>query len=129
MTDKVLAQADPEWLALISSAREWLSGPHGQLLLEDEQRVLEDELGGFSAVIWCITARVPTPRPRPLKYSVMCVWGRRCPASKSSVKSRPGLYVSMLPMSWCCSMAWIFACHPMACCVKRPVVCDLAGIC
>ena len=47
MTDKALAQADPEWLALISSAREWLSGPHGQLLLEDEQRVLEDELGRF----------------------------------------------------------------------------------
>ena len=47
MTDKALAQADPEWLALIRSAREWLSGPHGQLLLEDEQRVLEDELGRF----------------------------------------------------------------------------------
>ena len=45
MTDKPLAQADPEWLALISSAREWLSGPLGQLLLEDEQRVLEDDLG------------------------------------------------------------------------------------
>ena len=28
-------------MALMSSAREWLSGPHGQLLLEDEQRVLE----------------------------------------------------------------------------------------
>ena len=47
MTDKVLAQADPEWLALISAARDWLSGPHGQLLLEDDQRVLEDELGRF----------------------------------------------------------------------------------
>jgi hypothetical protein len=47
MTDKAFAQADPEWLALISSAREWLSGPVGQLLLEEERRVLEDELGRF----------------------------------------------------------------------------------
>ncbi|WQG58123.1 methyltransferase domain-containing protein [Pseudomonas sp. RTB3] len=47
MTDKAFAQADSEWLALISSAREWLSGPVGQLLLEEERRVLEDELGRF----------------------------------------------------------------------------------
>ena len=45
MTDEAFAQADPEWLALISSAREWLSGPLGQLLLQEERRVLEDELG------------------------------------------------------------------------------------
>lgn len=30
MTDKAFAQADPEWLALISAARDWLSGPIGQ---------------------------------------------------------------------------------------------------
>ncbi|MEA9977254.1 methyltransferase domain-containing protein [Pseudomonas sp. 10B1] len=47
MTDEAFAQADPEWLALISSAREWLSEPLGQLLLEEERRVLEDELGRY----------------------------------------------------------------------------------
>ena len=47
MTDKAFAQADPEWLALISAAREWLSGPIGQFLLEEERRMLEDELGRF----------------------------------------------------------------------------------
>src|SRR5476649_2494638 len=47
MSDEACAQADPEWLALISSAREWLSGPLGQLLLQEERRVLEDELGRY----------------------------------------------------------------------------------
>ena len=47
MTDKAFAQADPEWLALISAAREWLSGPIGQFLLDEERRMLEDELGRF----------------------------------------------------------------------------------
>lgn len=47
MTDEAFAQADPDWLALISSAREWLSGPVGQFLLEEERRMLEDELGRF----------------------------------------------------------------------------------
>ena len=47
MTDKAFAQADPEWLTLISAAREWLSGPIGQFLLDEERRMLEDELGRF----------------------------------------------------------------------------------
>jgi len=47
MTDEAFAQADPDWLALISTAREWLSGPVGQFLLEEERRMLEDELGRF----------------------------------------------------------------------------------
>ncbi|WP_122864147.1 methyltransferase domain-containing protein, partial [Pseudomonas viridiflava] len=47
MTDEAFAQADPEWLALISAARQWLSGPLGQLLLEEERRVLEEELGRY----------------------------------------------------------------------------------
>ncbi|WP_296262488.1 MULTISPECIES: class I SAM-dependent methyltransferase [unclassified Pseudomonas] len=47
MTDEAFAQADPQWLELISSAREWLSGPVGQLLLEEERRVLEEELERF----------------------------------------------------------------------------------
>ena len=47
MTDKAFAQADPDWLALISAAREWLSGPLGQFLLDEERRMLEEELGRF----------------------------------------------------------------------------------
>jgi SAM-dependent methyltransferase len=47
MTDEAFAQADPEWLALISSAREWLSSPLGQLLLQEERQALEEELGRF----------------------------------------------------------------------------------
>ena len=47
MTDKAFAQADPEWLTLISAAREWLAGPIGQFLLDEERRMLEDELGRF----------------------------------------------------------------------------------
>ncbi len=47
MTDEAFAQADPDWLALISAAREWLSGPVGQFLLEEERHMLEDELGRF----------------------------------------------------------------------------------
>ena len=129
MTNKALAQADPEWLALISSAREWLSGPHGQLLLEDEQRVLEDELGRFSAATWCITVLAPNPRHRLRKCGAMCVLVHLCQVLKSFVKSRPGHCVSMQRMLWCCSMAWIFACHPMVCCARRPAVCVPAGTC
>ncbi|WP_439850848.1 methyltransferase domain-containing protein [Pseudomonas syringae] len=47
MTDEAFAQADPEWLALIRAAREWLAGPLGQLLLEEERRVLDEELGRY----------------------------------------------------------------------------------
>lgn len=47
MTDEAFAQADPEWLELISAARAWLAGPLGRLLLEAEHRVLEEELDRF----------------------------------------------------------------------------------
>ncbi len=47
MTDQAFAQADPDWLALISAARSWFAGPLGQLLLEEERRLLEDELARF----------------------------------------------------------------------------------
>lgn len=47
MTDQAFAQADPQWLELISQAREWFAGPLGQQLLAGEQRLLEEELGRF----------------------------------------------------------------------------------
>ena len=50
MTDKAFAQADPDWLALISAAREWLSGPLGQFLLDEERRML------------CLLYTSPSPR-------------------------------------------------------------------
>ncbi|QAX81824.1 class I SAM-dependent methyltransferase [Candidatus Pseudomonas adelgestsugas] len=47
MTDKAFAQVNPEWLALISAAHEWLAGPIGKFLLDEERRMLEDELSRF----------------------------------------------------------------------------------
>jgi SAM-dependent methyltransferase len=47
MTDEAFAQADPEWLALVCAARQWLAGPLGQLLLAEERRILEEELGRY----------------------------------------------------------------------------------
>jgi SAM-dependent methyltransferase len=47
MSDHPFAQADADWLKLIGRARHWFNGPYGQLLLEDEQRLLEEELARF----------------------------------------------------------------------------------
>ena len=47
MTDQAFAQADPEWLALTSLAREWFGGPLGQLMLQEERKLLEEELGRY----------------------------------------------------------------------------------
>ncbi|MDX1368059.1 methyltransferase domain-containing protein [Pseudomonas sp.] len=47
MSDHPFAQADADWLKLIGTARHWFNGPYGQLLLEDEQRLLEEELARF----------------------------------------------------------------------------------
>ncbi|MFE1812734.1 class I SAM-dependent methyltransferase [Metapseudomonas otitidis] len=42
-----IAQTDPAWLELIEDARTWFSGPLGGLMLFEEQRLLEDELGRY----------------------------------------------------------------------------------
>lgn len=47
MSDHPFAQADTAWLDLISAARTWLAGPLGQLLLEQERQMLEEELARF----------------------------------------------------------------------------------
>ncbi|AUF95787.1 methyltransferase domain-containing protein [Pseudomonas shirazensis] len=47
MTDQAFAQADPEWVELISLAREWFQGPVGQLMLREEEKLLETELARF----------------------------------------------------------------------------------
>jgi len=47
MSDHPFAQADADWLRLIGDARSWFGGPHGQLLLQAEQRLLEEELARF----------------------------------------------------------------------------------
>lgn len=47
MTDNPFAQADADWLQLIGAARQWFSGPLGRLLLEQEQRLLDEELARF----------------------------------------------------------------------------------
>ncbi|MHA6493205.1 class I SAM-dependent methyltransferase [Pseudomonas borbori] len=47
MSDDPFANADADWLSLIASARTWFRGAHGQLLLGEEQRLLEEELARF----------------------------------------------------------------------------------
>lgn len=47
MSDHPFALADSDWLSLIGKARSWFNGPYGQLLLEQERRLLEDELARF----------------------------------------------------------------------------------
>lgn len=47
MSDHPFAQADADWLDLIATARRWFDGPCGQLLLEQERGLLEDELARF----------------------------------------------------------------------------------
>ena len=47
MTEQPFAQADADWLSLIATARQWFDGPHGQLLLQHERTLLEDELARF----------------------------------------------------------------------------------
>lgn len=47
MTDQAFAQADPQWVELISQAREWFNGPLGLMMLKEEERLLEEELGRF----------------------------------------------------------------------------------
>ncbi len=47
MTDKAFAQADPDWLALLSAAGDWLSGPLGHFLLDEARRMPEEDLGRF----------------------------------------------------------------------------------
>jgi SAM-dependent methyltransferase len=51
MTEQAFAQADERWLSVTLAARRWLESPLGQLLLQEEHRLLEDELtryfGGY----------------------------------------------------------------------------------
>ncbi len=47
MSDHPFAQADADWLDLIATARHWFDGPCGQLLLEQERHLLDDELARF----------------------------------------------------------------------------------
>lgn len=47
MTEHPFAQADSQWLDLIGEARAWFETPQGQLLLQDQQRLLEEELARF----------------------------------------------------------------------------------
>jgi len=70
--DHAFAQANAQWLSLIAGARRWFASPVGQLLLEDERRILEDELaryfGGY-LVHYGPPADVP-PGARQIQHSV-----------------------------------------------------------
>lgn len=47
MIEQAFAQADPDWLRLQGQARQWLGGPLGELLLEQQRPLLEAELARF----------------------------------------------------------------------------------
>lgn len=47
MIEQAFAQADPDWLHLQGQARQWLGGPLGELLLEQQRPLLEAELARF----------------------------------------------------------------------------------
>lgn len=47
MIEQAFAQADPDWLRLQGQARQWLDGPLGELLLEQQRPLLEAELARF----------------------------------------------------------------------------------
>ncbi|WP_296263880.1 methyltransferase domain-containing protein [Pseudomonas sp. UBA6562] len=47
MSDQAFAQADAEWVELIGQARHWFDSPIGQLMLNEEQALLEEELARF----------------------------------------------------------------------------------
>ncbi|WP_166359452.1 class I SAM-dependent methyltransferase [Pseudomonas akapageensis] len=72
MTDKAFAQADPDWLELISLARDWFAGPLGQLLLHEEQRLLEEELGRFFGgyLVHYGPGAEPPPKARQVQRNV-----------------------------------------------------------
>lgn len=129
MTDQAFAQADPEWLKLIGEARDWLAGPLGQLLLEEERRLLEEELARFFGGYLVSYGPGAEGRPTQGRSSTTCALARRCLACRSSVRSNPGPWVSTPPMWWCCNTAWISVCRPTVCCVRRLAASGLADIC
>lgn len=90
MTDQAFAQADPDWVKLISLAREWFNGPLGQLMLKEEEKLLEEELGRFFGVTSCTTGPAPSHRPARPRCSATCASVPRCRGWRLSAKSRPG---------------------------------------
>ena len=79
MSDHPFAHADSEWLDLIASARTWLSGPLGQLLLEQERQLLEEELARFFGgylVHYGPAAETPPDAPRISTVSPALIFPR-----------------------------------------------------
>jgi SAM-dependent methyltransferase len=72
MVNDAFAQADERWLTLMRSARQWLDGPLGQLMLEEEERVLAEEFkrhfGGY-LVHYGPSLRIP-PGADQLRHGV-----------------------------------------------------------
>lgn len=90
MTDQAFAQADPDWVKLISLAREWFNGPLGQLMLKEEEKLLEEELGRFFGGYLVHYGPCAEPPPSAPRCSAMCAWVRRYLGWKLSARSRPG---------------------------------------
>ncbi|SER07166.1 Methyltransferase domain-containing protein [Azotobacter beijerinckii] len=47
MTDQAFATVDAQWLSLMSAARDWFATPLGKQMLQEEQRLLREELARF----------------------------------------------------------------------------------
>lgn len=90
MTDQAFAQADPDWVELISLAREWFNGPLGQLMLKEEDKLLEEELGRFFGGYLVHYGPCAEPPPRAPRCSVMCALVRPCRVWRLSAKNKPG---------------------------------------
>lgn len=90
MTDQAFAQADPDWVELISLAREWFNGPLGQLMLKEEDKLLEEELGRFFGgyLVHYGPCAEPPPRAPQVQRNVRLV--RPCRVWRLSAKNRPG---------------------------------------
>jgi hypothetical protein len=59
-------------------------------LLDEERRMLEEELGRFFGGYLVHYGPSPRRRRRHRRCSATCAWARRCRGSRSSAKSRPG---------------------------------------
>ncbi len=72
MSDHPFALADSDWLSLIGRARHWFNGPLGQLLLEQERLLLEEELARFFGgyLVHYGPSAQPIPDARQIQRSV-----------------------------------------------------------
>ena len=120
---------DERWLTLMNETSAWFDSPAGQQLLDQERRVIGQELSrcfGSYLVHYGPFANAAI-EPQKIKRSVR--WGHRSPVSRSCVRSSHGRSANTLPTSWWFSTASTSVSRPTPCCAKQPVASGRAGIC